>query len=194
MEIFTKLAWIFFKIGILTVGGGLAMIPIIQHEMLRLGWMDNQQFLDILGVSQMTPGPISVNTATFVGFRLTTLEHPGCFWLAILGALVGTFSVSAPSLICVNIFGAFWHRHRKHPCVEHIFTVLRPMVTGLVVTATTLLVTSALWERFPRTFAEAAPDYVSLSIVICAFSLTAFTKFSPVYTLLGGAIVGLLCG
>ncbi len=70
MNLFVKLAYTFFKIGLLTVGGGLAMIPIIQHEMVRRGWLDNQQFLDILGIAQMTPGPISVNTATFVGYRV----------------------------------------------------------------------------------------------------------------------------
>ena len=88
MNLFVKLAYVFFKIGLLTVGGGLAMIPIIQYEMVRRGWLDNQQFLDILGIAEMTPGPISVNTATFVGYRVIADVYTGSLALAVLGALV----------------------------------------------------------------------------------------------------------
>ncbi|MEI7901300.1 MAG: chromate transporter, partial [bacterium] len=86
MNIFLKLTYTFFKIGILTVGGGLAMIPIIQYEMVTRGWLDNQQFLDILGIAQMTPGPMSVNTATFVGYRVVGAVYPQSVWIAVAGA------------------------------------------------------------------------------------------------------------
>jgi len=194
MNLFVKLAYAFFKIGILTVGGGLAMIPIIQHEMVSRGWLDNQQFLDILGIAQMTPGPMSVNTATFVGYRVIGAEHPGSVWIALAGALVGTLAVCAPSLICINLMGAFWRRNRNHPCMTRIFDVLRPLVTGLVMAAAGLLVLNALWGDAFGDVLNRVPDLRMAAIVAVAFALTAFTKLSPVYLLLGGACAGVLLG
>lgn len=194
MNLFLRLAYAFFKIGILTVGGGLAMIPIIQHEMVTRGWLNNQQFLDILGIAQMTPGPMSVNTATFVGYRVISLAHPASVWLAVAGAVVGTLAVCAPSLICVNLLGAFWRRNRDHLCMVRIFEVMRPVVTGLVITASALLVLNCLWGDTFREVLAHRPDFRAAAIVVAAFALTAFTKVSPVYILLGGAAVGVVLG
>ena len=194
MNLFFKLAYVFFKIGLLTVGGGLAMIPIIQHEMVSRGWLDNQQFLDILGIAQMTPGPMSVNTATFVGYRVIGAAHPGSVWVAVAGALVGTLAVCAPSLICINLLGAFWSRNRNHPCMLRVFDILRPLVTGLVITAAVLLVVNALWGESFRDVAARAPDFRMAAIVVLTFALTAFTRVSPVYILAGGACAGALLG
>jgi chromate transporter len=194
MNLFVKLAYAFFKIGLLTVGGGLAMIPIIQHEMVRRGWLDNQQFLDILGIAQMTPGPMSVNTATFVGYRVIADAYSGSVALAVVGALVGTIAVCAPSLLCINLFGAFWNRNRNHPCMMRIFDILRPLVTGLVITAAVLLLLHALWGESFRAVTERLPDLRMAAIAAAAFALTAFSKVSPVYILLGGACVGIVLG
>jgi len=194
MNLFFKLAYAFFKIGLLTVGGGLAMIPIIQHEMVSRGWLDNRQFLDILGIAQMTPGPMSVNTATFVGYRVLGAAYPGSVWLAVAGALVGTLAVCAPSLLCVNLLGAFWNRNRSHPCMLRVFDILRPLVTGLVLNAAALLVMNCVWGDTFRDLLEQAPDLRALALVAAAFALTAFTKTSPVYVLLGGAAIGALLG
>jgi len=196
MNIFLKLAYAFFKIGILTVGGGLAMIPIIQHEMVRRGWLDNQQFLDILGIAQMTPGPMSVNTATFVGYRVVGAAYPHSVWIAMAGALVGTLAVCAPSLLCVNLLGNFWRRNREHPCLVRVFDILRPLVTGLVITAAALLVTNCLWggDVSPGLAMLRPPEFRATVFVALAFVLTAFTKVSPVYVLLGGAACGALLG
>jgi chromate transporter len=178
MNLFIKLAYAFFKIGILTVGGGLAMIPIIQHEMLSRGWLNNQQFLDILGVAQMTPGPMSVNTATFVGYRVVSQAYPGSVGLALLGAFVGTLAVCAPSLVCINLLGAFWNRNRNHPCLLRVFDILRPLVTGLVITAAVLLVLSSLWGESYREALHRMPDLRAAGIGAAAFGLAAFTQAS----------------
>jgi chromate transporter len=195
MNIFLKLAYAFFKIGILTVGGGLAMIPIIQYEMVSRGWLDNQQFLDILGIAQMTPGPMSVNTATFVGYRVVGEAYPHSVGVAVAGALVGTLAVCAPSLICINLLGNFWKRNRSHPCMVRVFEILRPLVTGLVITAAVLLVTNCFWGDVKPGWAMLRlPDLRAVAFVTVAFVLTAYTKVSPVYILLGGATAGLLFG
>ncbi len=192
MNIFIRVAYVFFKIGLLTVGGGLAMIPIIQHEMLSRGWLNNQQFLDILGIAQMTPGPMSVNTATFVGYRVVGAAYPGSVALAVLGALVGTLAVCSPSLLCINLLGTFWSRNRSHPCMVKVFNILRPLVTGLVITAAVLLVLECLWGDSFREVVRRLPDLRAAGIVAVAFALAAFTKVSPVYILLGGAVAGWL--
>ena len=195
MNVFLRLAYVFCKIGLLTVGGGLAMIPIIQHEMLARGWMDNEQFLNILGIAQMTPGPMSVNTATFVGYRVAAAAHPGSMPLAVLGALVGTVAVCVPSLLCVNLMGAFWQRNRNHPCMVRVFDVLRPLVTGLVITAAVLLTRGDLWGEAPASqVLRTLPDLRGLALVAASFGLTAFSRVSPVYVLLGGAAVGVAMG
>lgn len=194
MGILARVAYAFFKIGILTVGGGLAMIPVIQHEMLRRGWMDNQQFLDILGIAQMTPGPMAINTATFVGYRVASVAHGGSVWAGVAGALVGTLAFCAPSLVCINLMGAFWERNREHPCMTRVFGILRPVVTGLVITAAVLLVLESLWGGTFREALRQVPDLRAAALVAAAFTLTAFTRVSPMYVLLGGAALGLVMG
>ena len=194
MNIFLKLAYVFFKIGILTVGGGLAMIPIIQYEMVSRGWLDNRQFLDILGIAQMTPGAMSVNTATFVGYRVVDAAYPQSLWIAVAGAVTGTLAVCAPSLLCINLLGAFWRRNRNHLCMVRVFDILRPLVTGLVLTAAALLVLECLWGGEARAMLQRLPDLRPGAFVVSAFVLTAFTRVSPVYVLLAGVGMGVLLG
>jgi len=195
MSVFLRLAYTFFKIGLLTVGGGLAMIPIVQHEMTRLGWLDGRQFLDILGIAEMTPGPMAVNLATFVGYRVTQAAHPGSVGLAVAGALVCTLAVCAPSVVCINLLGRFWEHNREHLCMVRVFAVLRPLVTGLVITAAVVLTLGGLWGENSFTRAVCSlPDARAAVIVAATFALSAFTKVSPVYLLLGGATVGFLAG
>ena len=197
MTLLLKLAGVFAKIGLFTVGGGLAMIPIVQHEMERHGWLTHRQFLDILGVSQMTPGPLAVNAATFVGYRVTAAAYPGAFGLAALSALCCTLAVCLPSLLCVNMFSGYWSRNREHPCFRRVFAVLRPVVTGLVITAAVSLIASCLWGEAdlpPLARLRACPDVRAFVIAALAFAATAFTKVSPVLILGGGLAAGLLTG
>lgn len=191
---FLKMAYVFMKIGFLTVGGGLAMIPIVQHELESRGWLTSTEFLEILGVSQMTPGPLSLNAATFVGYRLTAATYPG-FWIAALGALLCTLSLCLPSVLCVNAFAGFLDRYRGHPCLQRVFDLLRPVVTGLVSTAAISLVVCSLWgDQISgwNAYWSTAPDYKALGIVVLAFGFSAFTKTSPVLILFGGILIGLL--
>ena len=189
MNIFLNLIFVFLKIGLLTIGGGLAMIPIVQHEVVKHGWLTNQQFLDILGISQMTPGPLAVNTATFVGYRVTAGVYPETLGLAVVGALCCTIAVCMPSLLCVNAFSGYWARNREHPCFRRVFDILRPVVAGLVITAAATLIMSCLWDG-PTL--NATPDLKALALAAAAFAATAFTKVSPILVLAGGLAAGVL--
>ena len=99
MMLYWELFTVFFKIGLFSFGGGLAMISIIQQEVVGRGWIPAAEYARIITISQITPGPIAVNTATYVGARVCGPE----FWHALLGSFVATFSVSLPSFILVAI-------------------------------------------------------------------------------------------
>ena len=189
-----KIISVFFKIGILTVGGGLAMIPVIQQEMERLGWLNAQQFLDILGVAQMTPGAISVNAATFAGFRVMAESHPGHLWVACLGALAGTLSVCSPSFLCINIAGRVWSRYRDHDCMTSVFSILRPLVTGLIITAALFLVLKSVCGDVEIRECANSINWFSLGIVIAAFLLTVCARMKPLYVLGLGVAAGIVYG
>ena len=190
MTTFFKIITTFFKVGLLTVGGGLAMIPVIQQELERLGWLDSQQFLDILGVAQMTPGAISVNSATFIGYRVMSSSSEGAFWIACLGALAGTISVCSPSLICINAAGHVLKKYRDHNCLISVFNILRPLVSGLIITASAFLIYSSVCGEAALKESFASINWFALGVVVVAFLLSVCTKLSPVLILLTGIIAG----
>ena len=194
METLLKIIAVFFKIGLLTVGGGLAMIPVIQQEMERLGWLNSQQFLDILGIAQMTPGAISVNTATFAGYRVMSATGTGCFWIACLGAFAGTISVCSPSLLCINAAGNVLKKYRNHNCLISVFNILRPLVTGLIITAALFLIYQSVCGDVVLSKALHSANWFALGVVICAFLLSVRTKLSPVLILLTGVVAGVFYG
>ena len=124
----------FFKIGLFSFGGGYAMIPLIQHELGAHGWMTAAQFVDIIAVAEMTPGPIAVNAATFVGYRVGGLA----------GGLCATLGVAMPSLLLILFLSGFFFRYRNHPMQRAIFHCIRPVVTGLIAAAALSIARAAL--------------------------------------------------
>ena len=108
--IYLQLFYTFFKIGLFGFGGGYAMLSMIQGEVVtRYGWVTSQEFTDIVAISQMTPGPIGINAATYVGFTST-----GSVW----GSVVATFAVVFPSFILMLTISKFFLKYQKHPVVE----------------------------------------------------------------------------
>lgn len=112
----------FFVIGLLSFGGGYAMIPVISHQVEAHGWMTNQDFTDIIAIAGMSPGPIGTNSAIFVGYRVE----------GIWGALAATAGVTLPSLIIILIVAAFFMKMHEHRVVQAVFYGLRPVVAGLI--------------------------------------------------------------
>jgi len=118
-----ELFWSFFKIGLFTVGGGYAMLALIQREIVEHGWLTLEEFIDILAVAEMTPGPIAVNAATFVGFRTASY----------LGAVTATGAVVLPSLIGILLISRAWQKYKDSPAVVAVFKGVRPTVAGLII-------------------------------------------------------------
>lgn len=139
MILFLQLFYTFFKIGLFGFGGGYAMLSMIQGEVVtRYEWLSTSEFTDIIALSQMTPGPIGINSATYVGY--TAVVNAGySHIMGILGSTIATLSVVLPSFILMVIISRFFLKYQKHPAVEAVFRGLRPGVVGLLAAAALVL-------------------------------------------------------
>ena len=137
--IFLQLFYTFFKIGLFGFGGGYAMISMIQGEVVtRHEWLSSNEFTDIIAISQMTPGPIGINSATYVGYSAVVnalYSHA----VGILGSTIATVSVVLPSFILMVLISKFFLKYQKHPIIASVFEGLRPGVVGLLAAAALVL-------------------------------------------------------
>lgn len=166
MQIYWQLIWAYIKIGIFGFGGGYAMLSLVEKAVVAPGWITEQSFTDILAISQMTPGPIGINSATYIGYLAPgqvnpELASPG--W-GILGAVLATLAVVLPSFFLVLYASHFIRRHNKSGVIKAIFAGLRPVVVGLIASAAILLMNAANF----------CPDHETrtliASIIICAIA------------------------
>src|SRR5690554_2965445 len=125
MMIYLELLFSFIKIGLFSFGGGYAMIPLIQKEIESNGWLTPAEFGDIIAIAEMTPGPIAVNSATFVGYKTA----------GFFGGMIATFGVALPSLILVMIISSYFFKFKNHPLNDAVFYGVRPVIAGLIITA-----------------------------------------------------------
>lgn len=185
--IWLKLFWTFFKIGLFGFGGGYGMISLIHNDVVeKQHWISNSEFTDIVAVSQMTPGPIGINSATYVGYK--AIENAGMTRTeAVLGSLLASFSVMLPSFIIMLLISAFFMRYKKHPMVQTVLRWLRPVVVGMLVAAVMLL----LNEENLGTYSIANLQlYVSIGLFILAFIATYFWKIGPIKMILLAGLFG----
>lgn len=187
--IFIQLFLTFFQIGLFGFGGGYAMLSMIQGEVVtRYQWMTTGEFTDIVAISQMTPGPIGINSATYVGY--TSVVNAGYpQWAGVLGSCLATFSVVLPSLILMLIISAFLMRYKTHPIVESIFQGLRPAVVGLLAAAALCLCTAENFGSLTLT-----PWRFWISICLCTFTFIGqqVYKMNPILLICMCGIAGLL--
>ena len=126
MELLFKLFWSFFKIGAFTIGGGYAMLPLIQREVVEENnWLTSDEFVDILAIAEVTPGPVAVNTSTYVGYKKAGLK----------GALICTLGTILPSFIIILLIVIFFWGYRGNPIIEKVFLGIRPAVSALIFSA-----------------------------------------------------------
>ena len=179
--IFAELFITFFIIGMFTIGGGYAMLSLIQNEVVTVhGWIDYGTFTDIVAISQMTPGPIGINSATYIGYQV--LANSGASELTcILGSFTATFAVVLPSFIIVLALCKVYKKWRDHYLFKGVMSGLKPATLGLIGTAALSLAT-------PENFI----DWKSFVICILAFIALYFKKIGP-FAIIGlGALVGLI--
>ena len=194
MMIFVELLCSFLMIGLFSFGGGYGMLSVIQGEVVtRHAWLTAAEFTDIVAVSQMTPGPIGINSATYVGYT-AVFNATGNELLAVLGSFTASFAVMLPSIVLMLIVSRFFMKYSKHRNVENVFRLLRPAVVGLIASAALLLMTK---ENFGSPTEIPLQFWVSVTLFVAAFVAMKFFKVSPILILLlagvfGGVFYGLI--
>ena len=138
MEVYLELFWIFFKIGAFTLGGGYAILPLIQADVVDFHkWLNIQQFTDIVAISQVTPGPISLNSATYVGYLV---GNKAGIWNGVLAGTIATIGLILPSVIVMIFFSKFYLKFQDNKYMDNAFTGLKIVVVGLILAAAILLI------------------------------------------------------
>ena len=186
--IYIKLIWSYLKIGLFGFGGGYAMLALIEREIVGPGWITEQTFTDIVAISQMTPGPIGINSDTYIGY-----VAPGQYSQAfsspvfgILGSLICTLVVIIPSFMLVAYTSHLIHRHRDSDVVKGIFTGLRPVVVGLIASAALLLMNSA-------NFGDTGYQIVwSIILCVASFAMVYWLKWHPILIICLAGVAGWL--
>ena len=186
--IFLELFWTFFCIGAMTFGGGYAMLPILQREVVdNKGWATEEELMDYYAIGQCTPGVIAVNLATFIG------STQGGF----LGALVATLGIVLPSFVIILIIAAFVRNLMKYEVTKAILEAIRPTVVGMIFAV--LLTMSALVLLGTKTIGTPlAPDYIGIALFLALLLLSFLYKKllkkppSPILIILLSAAVGML--
>lgn len=185
MIIYWELFSVFFKIGLFSFGGGLAMIAFIQQEIISRGWLTPAEFAQIATISQMTPGPVAVNAATFVGARVCDSSALASF----TGSLVATLGVSLPSFILVLLIADSLKRFRSSPVVKSVVLGIRPAVIGFLLSAVVVFLKLALFPLLPNsTFSRFHP--FGLFLVCFLFYLHYYRKVSPIPLILLAGVLG----
>ncbi|MBO7050395.1 MAG: chromate transporter [Bacteroidaceae bacterium] len=185
--IWMKLFWTFFKIGLFGFGGGYGMLSLIQNEVVeKQHWISNSEFTDIVAVSQMTPGPIGINSATYVGFK--AIENAGMTRTeAVCGSLLASFSVMLPSFILMLLISAFFMHYKDHKSVQTVLKWLRPVVVGMLAAAVLLLLNEENLGGFQR---DNLQLYVSIGLFVLAFIATYVWKIGPIKVILLAGLFG----
>ncbi|MBP5247764.1 MAG: chromate transporter [Fibrobacter sp.] len=187
--IFLSLFVTFFQIGLFGFGGGYGMISLIQHEVvMNHHWMTSGDFTDIVAISQMTPGPVGINTATYAGY--TALQNTGAnHFLCVLGSATATFALVFPTTILMLLISRYLMKYKDNVTVRFVLDSLRPAVVGLLAAATLLLMTR---ENFGSYSEDAVGFIFSVGLFALTFVCTKFLKVGPIKMIGVCAMLGLI--
>ena len=187
--IFFLLFITFFQIGLFGFGGGYGMLSLIQGEVVHhYHWLTTAQFTDIVAISQMTPGPIGINSATYCGY--TAVHNTGYgTTMSILGSATATFALVLPSFILMILISRMFLKYMNTPTVQSIFSGLRPAVVGLLGAATLLLMTP---ENFSLPSVNPWQFWISCALFVATFVGTYYIKINPIRMILYSALAGLV--
>ena len=171
--IYLQLFLSFFQIGLFSFGGGYAAMPLIQGQIVKIhGWMTMSEFTDLITISQMTPGPIAVNSATFVGLRVA----------GYVGAVVATLGCILPSCIIVTVIVRLYLKYRKQDILQELLGGIRPAVVAMIASAGILILISAFWGSASAISFEETKWSMVVIFILCVISLRK-TKINPVWVM-----------
>ena len=190
-----QLAWTFFVIGAFTIGGGYAMLSLIQSQVVvEHPWISESAFTDIVAISQMTPGPIGINSATYVGYNVL-YGATGCHWLGVCGSLTATMALMLPSFVIMLLIVKFYLKFKSSKLYAGTMSWLKPAVVGLIGAAAIILILKTTWTSgvpSVQVVSENFPDWKSWVLLASAFIASYWGKVNPIYLILAGAALGLL--
>jgi len=182
--IYLKLFFVFFKISLFTFGGGYAMLPLIQEEVISLGWIEHETLINFIAISESTPGPFAINLSTYIGF-----EMGGLF-----GAICSTLGIVLPSFIIILIITKFYKKFRKNGIVRNIMNGLNPCVVGLIASsAISLSLAVFIPNGLSISLLKDLNLYISIAIFLLSI-LLSFKKVNPILIICISAIIGIFFG
>ncbi len=184
--IYLRLIWSYLKIGFFGFGGGYAMLALIENEIVAPGWITEQTFTDIVAISQMTPGPIGINSATYIGYVAPQANGFPSPWWGLAGSLLCTLVVVLPSFLLVLYASHYIRRHRDSEFIAGMFAGLRPVVVGLIASAALLLMNSANFGSVDSDIAK------SIGLALVALGVNLFTKIHPIWIIIAAGVAGWL--
>ena len=187
--IFLQLFVTFFQIGLFGFGGGYGMLSLIQTETVaRHHWLTSAEFTNIVAISQMTPGPIGINSATYCGY--TAIHNAGYGMpMAMLGSATATFSLVLPSFILMILISKMFMKYMRTDVVQNVFEGLRPAVVGLLAAATLMLCNG---ENFNSPIVNPWHFYISLALFAATFVGTMWLRINPIRMICFAAFAGLI--
>ena len=187
--IFFELFYTFFIIGLFGFGGGYGMLSLIQTEtVVHHVWLSSAEFTNIVAISQMTPGPIGINSATYCGYA--AIHNAGySTGMAVLGSTVATFALVLPSVVLMILISKMFMKYWDTPVVQNVFTGLRPAVVGLLAAATLLLMNA---ENFSTPSEDTWQFCISIFLFVATFIGTKVVKINPIKMIGFAAFAGLL--
>lgn len=198
--IFLQLFWEYFKVGLFTIGGGYAMLPMVTQVVLRREWLTEAELINFIGVAESTPGPFAINLATFVGSTVGYSYGGLGVFGAILGSITATFAVVLPSLVIIIVVTILFEKFRSNKYVNGALTGIRPVVVGLVLSA---VVTVGCKVILPNLHLNAINkdgfsqfNWISLIIIAVFLPLSQIKikkkKIHPIFLILTSAVVGVV--
>jgi chromate transporter len=180
---FLNLFWSFFQIGLFSFGGGMAAMPLIQNQVVDLHhWLTMTEFTDLITIAEMTPGPIAINSATFVGIRIAGLP----------GALIATIGCILPSVIIVSALAWLYYKYKNLPVIQGILSGLRPAVVALISSAGVSIFILTVWGENGVSFDKSSINYISIILFLCAVFILRKWKTNTIFVMLGTGAVGSL--
>ena len=187
--IFLEIFYTFFVLGLFGFGGGYGMLSLIQTEtVINHHWLTSAEFTNIVAISQMTPGPIGINSATYCGYA--AIHNAGMSnTMSVLGSMTATFALVLPSLILMLLISKMFLKYMNSPIVQSIFSGLRPVVVGLLAAATLLLCNS---ENFSSPDISLWHFCISIVLFLSTFAGTMWLKINPIRMICYAAVAGLV--
>lgn len=181
--LYVKLLWSFIQIGLFSIGGGYAAMPLIQHQVVDVHpWLTMTQFADIMTIAEMTPGPIAINSATFVGIQVA----------GIPGALVATFGCILPSCVIVMSLAYLYYRYQGLSMVRGILYGLRPAVVAMIASAGLSLLTLSFYGTRQLPADLGGVNWISVLIFAVGLFILRRWKASPILVMAGAGVAGIL--